>query len=95
MTSLIKMLTDWFREAFTANLGLKLLAMTFALGLFAYQRGQEDQQQRTIPVGVVMRLPPDSAKRELKLALYHDGNDNAELEERIDAIDLAMFAMGD
>ncbi|MCA9627143.1 MAG: DnaJ domain-containing protein [Myxococcales bacterium] len=37
----------------------------------------------------------DSAKRELKLALYHDGNDNAELEERIDAIDLAMFAMGD
>ncbi|MCA9596045.1 MAG: YbbR-like domain-containing protein [Myxococcales bacterium] len=65
MTSLIKMLTDWFREAFTANLGLKLLAMTFALGLFAYQRGQEDQQQRTIPVGVVMRLPPDSAKREL------------------------------
>lgn len=36
-----------------------------------------------------------AAKRELKLALYHDGNKNAELEERIDAIDLAMFAMGD
>ncbi|MCB9586377.1 MAG: DnaJ domain-containing protein [Polyangiaceae bacterium] len=37
----------------------------------------------------------DSAKRELKLALYHDGNNNPDLEERIDAIDLAMFAMGD
>lgn len=36
-----------------------------------------------------------AAKRELKLALYHDGNKNSELEERIDAIDLAMFAMGD
>ncbi len=35
-----------------------------------------------------------AAKRELKLALYLDGA-NAELEERIDAIDLALFAMGD
>ena len=36
-----------------------------------------------------------AAKKELKMALYHDGNENAELEERIDAVDLAMFAMGD
>ncbi len=36
-----------------------------------------------------------SAKRELKMALHHDEDDNQDLEERIDAIDLAMFAMGD
>lgn len=35
------------------------------------------------------------AKRELKMALYHDGNDNPELEERLDALEDALFAMGD
>jgi YbbR domain-containing protein len=55
----------WLRDAFTSNLGLKALALAFSLGLFAYQRSQEDIQLRTFPVGVVMRLPPDSAKREL------------------------------
>ncbi|MEZ4224623.1 MAG: CdaR family protein [Polyangiaceae bacterium] len=58
-------LVAWLRDAFTSNFGLKALAFSFALGLFAYQKGQEDQQQRTIPVGVVMRLPLDSQKREL------------------------------
>ena len=52
----------WLASAFTENLGLKLLAFTFALGLFAYQRFGEDNQQRTIPVGVVLRLPPESSK---------------------------------
>jgi YbbR domain-containing protein len=61
----ITTLLAWLRDAFTANLGLKLLAFTFALGLFAYRRGQEDIQQRTFPVGVVMRLPPESVQREL------------------------------
>ena len=55
----------WLKEAATANVGLKALALAFAIGLFAYQRSQEDIQQRTFPVGVVMRLPPDAAKREL------------------------------
>ncbi len=55
----------WVRAAFTENFGLKALSLAFALGLFAYQRGREDKQQRTVPVGVVLRLPPDSAKREL------------------------------
>jgi hypothetical protein len=55
----------WLRAAFTENIGLKALSIAFALGLFAFQRGREDKQQRTVPVGVVMRLPPDSAKREL------------------------------
>lgn len=55
----------WLRAAFTTNLGLKALSLAFAVGLFVYQKGQEDQQQRTVPVGVVMRLPPETAKREL------------------------------
>ncbi len=62
---IVTWLANWLREAFTSNFALKALAFTFALGLFAYQKGQEDLQQRTIPVGVVMRLPPESAKREL------------------------------
>ncbi|MFO0567092.1 MAG: YbbR-like domain-containing protein [Polyangiaceae bacterium] len=55
----------WLRGAFTQNLGLKALSLAFALGLFVYQKGQQDQQQRTVAVGVVMRLPSESAKREL------------------------------
>jgi hypothetical protein len=58
-------LLAWLREAFTDNIGLKGLSLAFAIGLFAYLHGQQDEQQRTIPVGVVLRLPPDSAKREL------------------------------
>lgn len=65
LSDIVAALLGWLREATTTNLGLKALAMTIALGLFAYQKGQEDQQQRTVPVGVVMRLPPDAAKREL------------------------------
>jgi YbbR domain-containing protein len=52
-------------QAFSQNLGLKSLSLVVALGLVAYTRGQLDDTQRTIPVGVVLRLPPDSAKREL------------------------------
>lgn len=58
-------LLAWLREAFTDNVGLKALALAFSLGLFGYLHGQEDQQQRTVPVGVVLRLPPESANREL------------------------------
>src|SRR5947208_561962 len=39
--------------------------MTFALGLFAFVHGQEEEQQRTVPVALVMRLPTASAQREL------------------------------
>jgi hypothetical protein len=46
-------------------LSLKALSLVVALGLAAYTRGQLDTTQRTVPVGVVMRLPPDSAHREL------------------------------
>lgn len=60
-----KILTRWFREAFTENLGLKALSLVVALGLAAYTRGQLDRTQRTIPVGVVLRLPQDQQRREL------------------------------
>jgi len=35
------------------------------------------------------------ARNELKMAIYHDGNASRELEERLEAIDLALYAMGD
>ena len=35
------------------------------------------------------------AKSELQMALHHDGGDNTELHERLEALDLALFAMGD
>ena len=56
---------SFLKVAVTDNVGLKALALSFAIALFVYQRGQEDQQQRTIPVGVIVRLPPDTEKREL------------------------------
>lgn len=34
------------------------------------------------------------AKRELQMAAYHDGGENSELAERLDALDVALFAMG-
>jgi YbbR domain-containing protein len=62
---LVGAIATWLRAAFTENLVLKALSLAFALGLFVYQKGQQDQQQRTVPIGVVMRLPPDNTKREL------------------------------
>jgi DnaJ-class molecular chaperone len=35
------------------------------------------------------------AKRELQMALRHEGGTNADLIDRIDALDLALFAMGE
>ncbi len=43
--------------------------------------------------GVVVVEDETGAKRELMLALREDGP-NSELSERLDAIDLALFAMG-
>ena len=55
----------FLRDSFTENMGLKALSMCFALGLFAFVHGQEEEQQRTVPVALVMRLPQGSAQREL------------------------------
>lgn len=53
------------RDSLTENVGLKALAMFFALGLFAFLHGQEEVQQRTVPVAIVMRLPQGGSQREL------------------------------
>lgn len=58
-------LLRFIRAAFTENLGLKALSLALALGLTAYQRGSEDEQQRTVPVDLILRLPADDANREL------------------------------
>jgi hypothetical protein len=64
-SALLSNLAAFLREALTENIGLKALSFSFAIGLFAFLRGQEDEQQRTIPVPVVMRPPPENADREL------------------------------
>ena len=56
---------DGVRRALTENFGLKLLSLVFAFGLFAFLHAQEERQQRTVPVSVILRLPPESAEREL------------------------------
>jgi YbbR domain-containing protein len=65
MTRFLAAVLGWIREAFTDNVGLKALSLAFAIGLFIYLHGEEDIQDRTVPVGVVMRLPPESSEREL------------------------------
>ncbi len=60
-----KAVSAFVHDAFTENVGLKALSLVVALGLSAYTRGQLDRTQRTIPVGVVLRLPQDRARREL------------------------------
>jgi YbbR domain-containing protein len=55
----------FLKEALLDNIGLKALSLAFAVGLFLYRQGQEDEQQRTVAAAVVLRLPPESAKREL------------------------------
>src|SRR5688572_4603551 len=58
-------LVRWLRAAFSENLGLKALSFVLALGLTAYQRGSEDEEQRTVSVDVILRLPSSDARREL------------------------------
>ncbi len=55
----------FLRAALTGNLGLKLLSFVLALALTAYLRGAQDEQQRTVPVDVVARLPAPDVQREL------------------------------
>ncbi len=57
------------REYVTNNFSLKLFALCFSLGLFAYFHGQGDNHQRTVRFDVIARLPPDSAKWALLTAL--------------------------
>jgi YbbR domain-containing protein len=65
LRSFFASLLVFVRDSLTENLGLKALAMAFALGLFAFVHGQEEEQQRTVPVALVMRLPQTASEREL------------------------------
>jgi YbbR-like protein len=56
---------ELLRAALFENVGLKVLSLLCALGLYAYIHGAGDNAQRTFSVGVVVLRPPDSANREL------------------------------
>jgi YbbR domain-containing protein len=64
-TSLMNRAVRWLRAAISENLGLKAMSFAIALGLTAYQRGSENEHQRTVPVDVIVRLPAAEAHREL------------------------------
>src|SRR5688572_1330181 len=56
---------SWIRDAFSANIGLKILSMVLALGLVAYQRSGQGEQERTVLVNVNVLPPPEEMNREL------------------------------
>lgn len=58
-------LRQWLAGAFVENLLLKALALLIAVVLFASLQGRQDEQIRTVPVGVVLRSPTDGVRREL------------------------------
>jgi YbbR domain-containing protein len=55
---------DRVRSLFTENLNLKILSFAFALVLYSLVHDAQDAQ-RVIDVGVIVRVPPDSANRTL------------------------------
>jgi YbbR domain-containing protein len=65
MTALLGMMLAFLKEAFTENVGLKLLSLSFAVGLFLFVYGQQDEQLRTVPVAIVLRPPAEGSDREL------------------------------
>jgi len=75
----------FFRSVIWENFGLKLFSLVLALSLFAVLRGQQERQQRTIPVAVVVRLPPESSERELMTPI--PANVHATLRSSTRAID--------
>ena len=72
MTALFALMLAFLKEAFTENVGLKLLSLSFAVGLFAFVYGQQDEQLRTVPVAVVLRPPAEGADRELMTQIPAD-----------------------
>ncbi len=57
-------LRENLRAALLDNLGLKILSLLCALGLYAFIHGAENAQ-RTFSVSVVTIMPPESANRQL------------------------------
>lgn len=56
--------TDTVRGAFTENINLKLVSIGFTLVLYSLVHGAQDAQ-RSVPVDLVLLLPPDDANRVL------------------------------
>lgn len=65
MSTLLAAVVQFIKDSFTENVGLKAISLTLAVMLFAFLYGQQDEQQRTVPVAVVLRPPPEDANREL------------------------------
>lgn len=61
-------LRDVLRGALFDNLGLKIVSIVCALGIYAFIHGAENAL-RTIPVSIVSVMPPDSANRQLMTQL--------------------------
>jgi YbbR domain-containing protein len=57
-------LTDRLRGALTENINLKLVSIGFTLVLYSLVHGAQDAQ-RSVPVDLVLLLPPDDANRVL------------------------------
>jgi hypothetical protein len=64
-------LRDQVRAAVVENLGLKILSLLCALGLYAFLHGAENAQ-RTFSVSVLSLMPPDSANRTLVTQLPNE-----------------------
>lgn len=66
---------DGFRESVRAalldNLGLKIISLLCALGIYAFIHGAENAQ-RTFSVSVVSIMPPESANRQLMTQLPNE-----------------------
>jgi hypothetical protein len=56
------------RSALLENLGLKVISVICALGVYAFIHGAENVQ-RTVPVSVVSIMPPENANRQLMTPL--------------------------
>ena len=61
-------LRDAIRGALLDNLGLKIISLLFALGVYAFIHGAENAL-RTIAVSIVSVMPPESANRQLMTQL--------------------------
>ena len=61
-------LRDSVRAALTENVGLKVISLVTAIGIYAFIHGAENAQ-RTFSVSVVSIMPPESANRQLMIQL--------------------------
>jgi hypothetical protein len=52
------------RSAFVDNIGLKILSLLCALGIYAFIHGAENAE-RTVSVSIVTIMPPESANRQI------------------------------